>query len=349
MKCSHCGNEFADGMAVCPICGAPSAYGASYTAQAAPPRPPYPTSVEIIKQTAYHKLYLAATILLTIHTAITALFYSNFDAISILLTIGAWMFYAEAHKQNADPYSMSLSSLKVLKATKTVSLVAWWIVAVCSAIAFISLVALSFFIRDGLSYLRSSMSDFSMDYYSYGVDINSILNAYEQFAPLFLVLFVAIVALALTFSYIYIICLRNYYKHAIESAETGLRPKKLSGVAPILMIISASLNLLSGITSVLYNPVQFISVTSYALSMIFFAVILMDARKRSDEAYYPNEAEVYYNKAAYYQYFNAQNYGVFGGYAYTDPSYMGDQYAQPPSQTPYNEQPQQPDNNQSQQ
>ncbi len=333
MRCSYCGCEHPDNVKFCPECGAACGYAqTAQTAQVPPMRPPYPTATEIIKQTGKHRLFLPAAILISIHVAISILSFT-FNVISILITIGAWLFYAESRKHSSDPYSMNISSLKVLKITKTVQLVFTWILTVCLGLLLI-LILLS--LDSGVELARSLVDEFGLRSYMSYSEFYSILNLIETYAVLFILIITVTAGIGIAFSFAYSTVLRSYYNSAIESAETGLRPKKLSSAAPILIIISASFTALSSLSYLVINAGLFFSSAAQAVSMIFFAVIIMDAKKRSDSAYYPSDAEVYYNKTAYYQYVNSQQYAQSAQYnpnGYANP-YAGGQYQPPQYQPP---------------
>ena len=311
MKCNGCGNEYPDVFARCPSCSTPNP-----TRQAPPQpqymRPPYPTAIELIKQVGRHKLYLPTCIAMTAGVAISTIF-SGIDVLSILIVIALWLFNSES-KKNTDPYKMDLTSLKMLSIVKTIQLVGYWIV--------VGILAICLPIVGGTASIAATEG-------------GDFVGAISGVAAIVVLVAIAIGGGALAMTIIQTAGLRKFYKSAIESAESGLRPKKLSKAAPILMMISGALGLISNITAMftmglfkelifedlmsqMYNEfssemvssllaysgtnviIMFIAGLAIYVAQIMAAKIFLDAKTLSDNSYYPNPEEAFYNKRMFY-------------------------------------------------
>ena len=349
MKCNGCGTEYPEVFARCPSCSAPNP-----TRQAPPQpqftRPPYPTAIELIKQVGHHKLYLPTCITMTVGVALSAIF-SGIDVLSILMVVALWLFYAES-KKNADPYKMDLTSLKMLSVVKTIQLVVYWIV--------VGILAICLPLIGGVASIAAAEG-------------GDIVGAISGIAAIIVLVAIAICGGALALAIIQTAGLRKFYKSAIESAESGLRPKKLSKAAPILMMISGGLGLVYNIIAMFsmglfkelifeelmsqmyyefsyemmdsilaYSGssvvVMFIAGLAIYVAQIMAAKILLDAKALSDNSYYPNPEEAFYNKQMYY---GPSPIPFANSYAYQQPpQYQPPQYQPPQYQAPQYQAPQ---------
>ena len=301
MRCNSCGIEYPDNYTNCPQCATKNpAY------QPAPQKqhPPYKTAIELIREVGRHKLYLPACILTTIGAALTMLS-SGIDVLTTLITVAMWLFFAES-KKDSDPYKMDLTSLKILKVVKTIELVLCWI-AVGLLSIFLPLMGL------GVGELASEPLS----------DAGAILGGVAIFAIILMILCVCSLVPAI----IQTSGLRNYYKSALESAETGQRPNKLPKSAPIIMLVLACIGIATNVTIIFSSglimdlikntamttlPFDIISFSGATLAFagiagsityvaqIFIALILLDAKNLADNSYYPNPEEAFYNKQIYY-------------------------------------------------
>ena len=236
MKCYNCGAEYANMMPACPRCNAVNTLmqqqqqyqqqQQQYTANNTQ-RPPYPTAVELIKKVGQSKLLFVATILLTISAAVNAIV-GSFDLISILMVVGLWMFYADS-RRDRGPFKMDAASLRMLRVSQTIQIVLIWVV--------VGILALLMFLLAILGWSAAQNS------------ANTAI-AVSVIAVISLVFFGITLALELVVLY----GVRNYFKSAIASAETGLRPQKLSKAAPILLIISAIYSLIGVVCSIVISP-----------------------------------------------------------------------------------------------
>lgn len=335
MKCINCGIEYPDNYTNCPQCAAQNpAYQQPQKGQ----RPPYKTAVELIREVGRHKLYLPACILMTIGAAFS-LVASGIDVIMTLVTISAWLFYAQS-KKNDDPYKMDLTSLKILKVVKTIEIVMCWIGIVAVAVC--------------LPLLASVLAPANT--YIFGEKTNSFFSSISGILLVLIAILFVFAMASLIVTLIQAKGIRNYYKSAIESTETQLRPKKLPKYAPILMIVTAGLGIAESLisifsigyisellSSVLKNSTipldeyivwggttafPFLAGVLYNVAYILFALIMLDAKKLSDSSYYPNPEEAFYNKQMYYG--STPNF-----YAqYQPPVYQSPAQPQPPVYQP---------------
>ena len=335
MKCYNCGAEYANMMPACPRCNAVNTLmqqqqqyqqqQQQYTANNTQ-RPPYPTAVELIKKVGQSKLLFVATILLTISAAVNAIV-GSFDLISILMVVGLWMFYAESRKDRG-PFKMDTASLKMLRVSQTIQIVLIWVV--------VGILALLMFLLAILGWSAAQNS------------ANTAI-AVSVIAVISLVFFGITLALELVVLY----GVRNYFKSAIASAETGLRPQKLS-ISAIFSLIGVVFSIvispfLSDILSeLLYETEDYLyqysndflidkyyslqssfvvsvisgSIVSIisAVTTILFAKVMLDAKALADQSYYPSEEEAFFNRQMY----------MFTQHSYT---YTQPQYGQAPYQT----------------
>ncbi len=255
MKCPFCQTEYYDGLTNCPTCGAAkpdtqqntqanTAY-AQTTAR-------YPTAVEIIKRIGTGKLYLIATILYSVYCALNMLYNQQLPVLELITAIGLWLFFAECKKQSNDPYSMTVSPLQLLRVIETIKYVACWIAAVALALLFPLLFAVK-------KEMESEFAGFA-----------SIIQ--------YLIIILVFLLLIIISQIIIRRGTTNYLKSAIESAKTGLRPKKMSGfyprfwigytIATIVLIIGLALY----ITSVLDKLTDFISQNMAAIQRYGFVI-----------------------------------------------------------------------------
>lgn len=303
MKCPHCNNEYPDNFAHCTNCGAQStAYqkNDSFASQTIVlPRPPYPTSVELIKQVAGSKIYLAAAIFYTIKTAISLLSATTAIAsiIPLVYTIAIWMLRSESKKSTA-PFEMNLNSLKTMKILKTISLVFTWI----SAALIIPIISFSAFVGNSID--------------AYSSDENAVEVAYLSGVIIAILLVVGCFAFPLWMQH----AQRRFYKSLLESAEKGTRPESLPYSAPVLMILSSTFTLIIAITFMIvivvcadiFNDIVGMSysgaintlvlimlsifIVPSSLSEFLFAIVMLKGRSLADESYFPSEEEVFFYK-----------------------------------------------------
>lgn len=305
MKCNNCGIDYPDTYLKCPDCTAPNIDAQSRFQN--PPqkqRPPYKTAIELIREVGKHKLYLPACILTTVGAAL-GLITSGPDVITILITIAMWLFLSES-KKDANPYKMDLTSIKMLKVIKTIQLVLTWI-----AIGLIGLYLPLMLL--GISEITSTN--------------NSTATAVASVLAIFAVIIMLVGIGVLVLSVIQTSGLRHYFKSAIESAETGLRPKKLPKAAPVIMLVISCIGIVTSVTTMFSSgliidyiskatasilPLDFTSLSRITMvfsclativtyvAHILLSLVLLDARKLADASYYPNPEEAFYNKQIYY-------------------------------------------------
>ncbi len=137
---------------------------------------------------------------------------------AIVHVVAVWLFFSESRK-NTGPYEMNVSSLKALKIMKTINIV-------LLIVAF-GLVALAMLLIGAIAMAAGSTG-----------------GSYVFIICLMFILFFGIMV---AFSLALNIGLKSYYKGALEAVETGLRPKKLSSFAPIWLMISGILSILTSI------------------------------------------------------------------------------------------------------
>lgn len=230
MNCPRCNNEYADNYTHCPACGTQNPtyqqQQTPVTNQPAPlPRPPYPTAVELIKKIGQSKLFLVVAILYSVCTAISALS-SNFDIMAIIRVVAIWMFFSES-KKDGNPYEMNTSSFKTLRILKTIE-----IVIMSVAIGLVTILMLF------ASILMMATGE-------------AFANTLAIVFIVFILVFAAIGALSIFLS----IGIRSYYKGAIQAIETGTRPEKLSSFAPIWMIVTGILSIITDIALIVVTAV----------------------------------------------------------------------------------------------
>lgn len=217
MKCTNCQNEFDQTLGCCPVCSAQYNDGA-YQAQSTAYQP---TAVEIIKKAGSSKLFLIATILYTVAYGLSFIASGEIPTINALMAVGLWMFYAECVKKSANPYAMNTTSFTIMNIAQTIIYVLCWIGAVAFAVCLVLFVSI------------------------YG-ELKSKLGALALLADALIVVFIlGIIVFAAEI--ILRKGIRNYIKSASESAKTGLRPKKLSKLTPMLLIVYSIIGIVSSI------------------------------------------------------------------------------------------------------
>lgn len=239
MFCQKCGTQLPPDTNSCPNCdqnkeNVPQQYQDNLQKEPLTE----PIAINIIKSAGRSTLFLVATILMTVAAALGAIV-DSVDFLSILMLVGLWMFYSESKKVRG-PYAMDIKGLKILRITKTISAVILWICAVIIAIVFALLFGLTF----GAIPAEAA-------------GVKGILG-------IILVVGLVIVSVFFAIEFILIYGIRKYYIEAIESANTGKRPKKLGKLAPTLLMIQGILSAISAISSAAFSSafISFISSTA---------------------------------------------------------------------------------------
>ena len=268
-------------------------------------RPPYETASEIVRAAGRHPLYLWATIIYTVMTAIGSFIDGIPSILGLIVMISLWKFYTIC-KNETEPFSLDTSPLKTIKIIKILSLIAYSIYAIMVA-AFLEIT--------------------SERYVALGSRFGSDTIAYS-------IMYLSFVLVFLTISIMINVGSMCILSSAVTSSKTGLKPKSAGKLTPVLMIIHGILYILAIVIIILMSgsvtqtcrelsgrtdlsdaimyivrPLSDPSSSSFVLvvmqylfcgiSTIMFGCVLLDIINKVKGSYYPTPEEAYYNVSTY--------------------------------------------------